>query len=214
MTQSGSIDAQLAEACKIGDLAAVQRLVEEGAVIDQSGIDGPLFLAAYHGHQTVVKWLLETGAEVDIRNSKNSTPLMAAAEQGRLECARALVKAGASTATKNNHSISARGYAVRNNHKSVVDYIDRNPDEIVFSWRVNDRTLQEVFNFAKRERVTLIRNGAEGPVEAVTRQSFSEITDRATLRKAFEKYRDEGGARTEEEVFSSNIIPKKPRLGS
>lgn len=214
MTQAGSIDAQLTEACKRGDLASAQELVEKGAIIDQPEIDGPLFMAAYHGHHTVVKWLLEAGAEVDIRNSKNSTPLMAAAEQGKTECVKALMKAGASTSTKNNHSISARGYAVRNNHKSVLDYIDRNPDEVVFSWRVNDRTLQEIFNFAQRERVTLIRNGAEGPVEAVTRQSFSEITDRATLRKAFEKYKAEGGARSEEEVFSSNIIPKKPRLGS
>lgn len=214
MTQASSLDAQLTEACKRGDLAGAQALALQGAALDRPGVNGPLFYAAYHGHTGIVEWLLAAGAGVDTRNHKNSTPLMAAAEQGRLECVKVLLREGANKNAKNDHGLTGREYGVREGQHAVVAFFDRNPDEVTFSWRVNDRTLQETFNFAQRERVTFIRKDQDGPVEAVTRHSFREITDRTMLRQAFEEYRNLGGKRTEEEIFSSNIISKKPKLGS
>ena len=213
MVKPFSLDDELSKACKNGNLAMAQELVRQGADISSSHSGSPpLFRAAHSGHAEVVRWLLKKGADVNGRNSVGSTALMGA-EQGKLDCVEALLEAGADKTPKNEHGLTARDYAVRNNRGSILATLDRNPDEVVFSWRVNDRTLQEVFNFAHKERVTLIRKSADGPVEAVTRESFSEITDRAKLREAFEKYRSKGGTRTEEEVFSSGDILRKPRLG-
>ncbi|MCC7035743.1 MAG: ankyrin repeat domain-containing protein, partial [Alphaproteobacteria bacterium] len=155
-------------------------------------------------------WLLANGGQVDGTNSKNSTPLMAAAEQGKLEALKILLLAGADPARKNNDGMTARAYAVNRERKSVVAWLDRNPEEIIFSRKVADRTLQEIFNFVHKERVTFIRKGADGTVEAVTRHSFGEIADKSALRRAFSEYKKYGGKRSEEEVFFNGI--SKPFL--
>lgn len=203
---------KLVEACKIGDIPGVQKLVSEGADINQTGKSGPLFYAAHGGHIELIKWLLQNGAEVDVLNSKKSTPLMAAAEQGRLEAVKTLLLAGADAARKNNDNTNARGYAAAREKKSIVAWFDRNPEEVIFTRKVADRTLQEIFNFAHKERVTFIRKGQDGTVEAVTRHSFSEIADKSVLRRAFAEYQKYGGKRSEEEVFfnaiSKPLLPK------
>ncbi len=201
---------KLVEACKIGNMLVVQQLVAEGAEINQQARSGPLFYAAHGGHGELLKWLLANGAEVDIPNGKKSTPLMAAAEQGKLEAIKILLLAGADATRKNNDNMNARGYAVSRERKSVVAWLDRNPEEIIFTRKVADRTLQEIFNFAHKERVTFIRKGADGTVEAVTRQSFSEIDDKSALRRAFAEYKKYGGKRSEDEVFYNAIA--KPSL--
>ncbi len=201
---------KLVEACKVGDLPAVRQLVAEGAEINQQGRAGPLFYAAHGGHAVTIEWLVDNGADLNGRNSKNSTPLMAAAEQGRLECVKLLLRLGADVNARNNDNMTARGYAANREKKSVVAWFDRNPEEIIFSRKVADRTLQEIFNFAHKERVTFIRKGQNGAVEAVTRQSFNEISDKSTLRRAFAEYRKYGGKRSEEEVFFNSL--SKPFL--
>lgn len=203
---------KLVEACKAADIALVQKLVSEGADINQPGKSGPLFYAAHNGHAELIKWLIENGADANGLNGKNSTPLMAAAQQGRLEAVKILLMAGADSARKNNDNMTARGYAANSEKKNVVAWLDRNPEEVIFSRKVADRTLQEIFNFTHKERVTFIRKGPDGAVEAVTRHSFSEIADKSALRRAFAEYRKYGGKRREEEVFfnaiAKSVLPK------
>ncbi len=215
---SDTLDAALIEACKRGDMAEAERLVEGGAKINQSGSSGPLFYAAYHGHPELTRWLFDQGADLDIRNSGNSTPLMGAAEQGMVDCVRVLLEAGADTELANTHSMTARKYGAEN---ATITALFANPpalvprkvstDEITFSWRVNNRTLQETFNFEHKERVTFIRLGATGPVEAVTRETFAELADKSALRRAFDEYKKRGGTREEAEVFH-DALPNKARL--
>lgn len=203
---------KLAEACKTGNLELVQQLLADGADLNPPARNSPVFYAAQSGHVELLKWLLAKGGQMDGTNGKNSTPLMAAAEQGRLEAVKILLLAGADPARKNNDGMTARAYAVNREKKSVVAWLDRNPDEISFSRKVADRTLQEIFNFAHKERVTFIRKGLDGAVEAVTRHSFSEIADKSALRRAFAEYKKYGGKRSEEEVFfnalSKPFLPK------
>lgn len=201
---------KLAEACKTGNLELVQQLLADGADLNPPARNSPVFYAAHGGHVELLRWLLDKGGQVDGTNGKNSTPLMAAAEQGRLEAVKILLLAGADPVRKNNDGMTARAYAVNREKKSVVAWLDRNPDEISFSRKVADRTLQEIFNFAHKERVTFIRKGLDGAVEAVTRHSFNEISDKSTLRRAFAEYKKYGGKQSEEEVFFDAVV--KPRL--
>ena len=54
------------------------------SIFDQLNHDGwaPLHLAAYNGHEVIVKFLLENGANPQLRDSEKSTPLHRAAKNG------------------------------------------------------------------------------------------------------------------------------------
>jgi len=80
-------------------------------------------------------------------------------------------------------------------------------DQIVYNSPLLDRTMQEVFNFAGLERITLIRKTLEGPIESVARDPFDRLQDIPDLQKAFDEHKKRGGKTPEEKVFP-NRIPK------
>ena len=45
---------------------------------------GPLYIASYNGHLSVVQYLVQQGADKDMTTSKGSTPLIFAAQDGHL----------------------------------------------------------------------------------------------------------------------------------
>ena len=94
--------------------------------------------------------------------------------------------------------------------KPVARHYEESPDEIVLQKPFGNRVIEEVFNFASKERMTLVRDGQDGPVEAVTRQNFSEIHDRQTLREAYDKYVAKGGKVQESEIFPEVLVKIKP----
>lgn len=70
-------DTELHWAAYRGHSAVVERLLQNGAPVDQRVNKGstPLHLAAYKGHVEVVALLLEHGADVNARNEDGITPL-------------------------------------------------------------------------------------------------------------------------------------------
>ena len=90
--------ATIHDAARLGDLAAVVRLVEEdaGHVHTPDG-DGllPLMLAAREGHLAIVIHLVDRGARVDDADWWQTTALNLACQNGNLEVAKLLVERGA-----------------------------------------------------------------------------------------------------------------------
>jgi ankyrin repeat protein len=92
---------RLSQAAGDGDLAEVQKLVASGANInliptDESGaLYGfpPLVLAAEEGKEDVVKYLLDHGANTEVRN--DDTPLLVAVSKGHYSIAKLLLEHGA-----------------------------------------------------------------------------------------------------------------------
>jgi ankyrin repeat protein len=79
------------------DPAAVKRLIDEGADVDEldSNGDAPLVMAAYLGHSKIVHLLLEAGADVAaVDPSMKATALHAASYAGRTEAAKLLIDYG------------------------------------------------------------------------------------------------------------------------
>ncbi|MBN1309437.1 MAG: ankyrin repeat domain-containing protein [Chitinispirillaceae bacterium] len=87
-----------------GDLAAVKKLVNEGADVNDTDAGGrsPLLEAAWGGYNDVVKFLIDRGAKVNSADTSGFTPLMRAVEEGHATIVAALIKRRADVNTRGN----------------------------------------------------------------------------------------------------------------
>ncbi len=221
------LDKKLIKAAAKGNAPEVIRLLDAGANVNAQFTyqAPPLFAAAYSGdtdgHHQTIEILLARGAEVDQRNGVNCTALMGAANRGHFRAAQLLLDAGADRSLRGRDR-DALGWALMSGNPELIAFLQQKPpeptvegpQEVVLRRTLGNRTMEEIFDFAARERITLIRNGEDGPVEAVTRDGFSAIEDRARLREAFVLYVKKGGSGDEASVLGDALAkPKHPHKG-
>jgi len=90
---------KLCESCKKGSLEEVKRLLKKKLFggspninINESGIGNtPLINAAANGHETILKYLLDKGANIDGLNRNSETALIHALKNNQPEIARLLI---------------------------------------------------------------------------------------------------------------------------
>ncbi len=94
----------LHEAAKNGDLAAVKRLIAEGADVNARNDKGetPLHHAAAWGSKDVVEQLISEGADVHTKDGRGRTPLHHAALWGGRDIAELLISEGAASNEEDN----------------------------------------------------------------------------------------------------------------
>lgn len=119
----------LAEASKSGELDTVKLLLDRGAEVNvydtESGFT-PLHLAAQQNHPAVIRRLLAAGAQVDVRNQWQQTPLWQAAWQnwhGNTEIAHILIAQGAQIDVPDEKGHTPLAMASRSGHIPMVDYL-------------------------------------------------------------------------------------------
>lgn len=219
------LDRKLVKAAMAGNADETLRLLEAGANpnVPYHYAGCALFAAAYNGdhegYLRTIDILLAHGAEVDARNSVNCTALMGAADKGNLRAVQALLAAGADRELRGRDR-NALDWAMTSGNAELIALLQakpaepavEGPDEVILRRRVGNRLLEEVFDFAGRERITFVRKDEESPVEAVSRDGFSAIDDRGRLREAFRRYAQKGGSVPESEIFSEVLAkPCLPR---
>ena len=77
----------------------------------------PLSLAAASGYVKFVKLLLDSRAEIDIRDASQATPLQHAVSNGHVEVVNVLISRGAKCDVKNNNDDNALDLAIECGHK-------------------------------------------------------------------------------------------------
>ncbi len=121
----------LCAAAGSGDLAEVKRKIEqEGVDIHCRDPQGqtPLICAALEGRATVVKYLIDHGADVNLAagaKSDGESPLIAAAMSGKVPVVKLLVEAGANLdyEPQGQKGHTALAYAKAERLKKVVEYL-------------------------------------------------------------------------------------------
>jgi ankyrin repeat protein len=108
--------------------SAIDDLLAEGANIDGTHYDFPLFYAVYNNSYGTVKYLLEKGADVNKKSSRdndNFTSFHLACMNGNTNIAELLIQYGANTSTKDIHGNTPLMIAsLRDNDELVQTLLD------------------------------------------------------------------------------------------
>lgn len=117
-------DALLLESAKEGKDKIAEILIDErGANSETKDKVGntPLILAAYWGHEAVVRLLLEKGVNIEVKNKRHNTPLILAAWEGHEAAVRLLLEKGANIeATQNETGYTPLIWAADQGHEAIV----------------------------------------------------------------------------------------------
>ena len=84
-----------------------------------------LMRASASGQTTVVKDLLESGIEVNVRGPRNSTALMFAAGAGHLDIVKELVEYGADVSLEEDGGWSAIRLAKEDGNEEIVSFLEK-----------------------------------------------------------------------------------------
>ena len=85
----------LVDAAERGDLPAVERLLEDGADVDERRADGrtAVTAAALGDHVDIARALIAAGADVDLQDSDRNNPLLVTGQTGSVAMLREVLKA-------------------------------------------------------------------------------------------------------------------------
>ncbi|KAA0708823.1 hypothetical protein E1301_Tti018461 [Triplophysa tibetana] len=109
------------KAVSTGDLYLLQDLIK-GMDINSAhrSADTLLHLAAEHGKEAIIYFLLRQGAEMNFKDREGRTALHRASERGHTAVALALAKAGSDIHAKDQASKTPLHLAAQNGHESIV----------------------------------------------------------------------------------------------
>lgn len=111
------------DAAKSGDLEQVQKLVINGADVNEKAVrdETPLIIAALAGNGEIVNYLLQRGADIDARNASGLSVLHAAAYTGHADIVSLLVAKGANVNDASNRfEVTPLHVASEENHIETV----------------------------------------------------------------------------------------------
>lgn len=102
------------QACRSRDVILLNKLLNNGANVNQSGTDGqtPLMLCAENNDVACTTALLKAGANVNAKNQIGKDALMFAARAAGHSCIKELIEAGADVNVLSRSGVIALGYFV------------------------------------------------------------------------------------------------------
>ena len=103
-----------------GNLDIARRLRAAGATLDPPGWT-PLIYAATGGHETLVRYFLEQGANINAASPNGTTALMMAVREHRLDVAELLLARGADVSRRNDAGMTALAYAEQGNERELAE---------------------------------------------------------------------------------------------
>eukprot|EP01059_Diplonema_ambulator_P024010 TRINITY_DN39747_c0_g1_i1.p1 TRINITY_DN39747_c0_g1~~TRINITY_DN39747_c0_g1_i1.p1 ORF type:complete len:417 (+),score=92.51 TRINITY_DN39747_c0_g1_i1:57-1253(+) len=128
-TDQSDVAGRLNFACQTGSVELVRKVVDECGVSNFDILDSygspPLYNAALkNDNPELVRYLIEKGATVELKNSENETAFFIAVFNGHLETAKVLLENGAKVDLKGGvYGDYPLHVAVKNNHSTMVNLL-------------------------------------------------------------------------------------------
>ncbi len=112
----------LVRAAEVGDMMALQRLLDAGVAVDTRDVRGrTALLAATHADRIeAARLLIQRGADVNAKDEMQDSPFLYAGAQGRLEILRMTLAAGADLKSTNRYGGTALIPAAHHGHVETV----------------------------------------------------------------------------------------------
>jgi uncharacterized protein len=125
-------DVPLTRAAGRGDLAELERLLDEGVDVDSTGETGrtAVTAAVYGGHLDAVRLLIDEGADVDSQDEHRTNPLLALGETGDVAILREVLRAEPDLTRTNRFGGTALIPASDRGHVEVVRELVRTDIDI------------------------------------------------------------------------------------
>ena len=175
VSQGKRVNQELIEASESGDHEGVSRALEKRADITSRDLDGDtgLHLGAMHGHDIVVKTLLEAGIDVNLRDSADSkwTPLINAAYWDKISCLEILLDYKANPDLKDEEAgQTALMHAAKRNYPDIAAVLlSRGAD-----YKIIDNAGQTAVQLAQKENhgdvVKLLETWSLGDNDALNQE--------------------------------------------
>ncbi len=210
------------EACKNGNLELVRRYIqEEGCSPDDcdSKYWTPLVAAAYHGHDDLVVFLIQQGADLNTRDENDGwTPLISAAYKGHSKIVETLLEQGADQYLRDKKGRNAADLAEKEGHSRIGLLL-----KAARKWRVlsdekiqhfsldGDLSVTRTFNFRAMNVMTVVSNTAD-KLQSHQENAFCDPSvDYGLLLEAKEEFL-KTGKKIDESTFSTALkYPLKTR---
>ena len=95
-------------------------------VVNRFGINGTLLcIAAENGHQPIVEFLVQSGANINKEDKYRKTPLFVAVEKGYQSIVKFLVKSGANIHNQTVEKETPYTIAQKYQYKEIIEYFDK-----------------------------------------------------------------------------------------
>lgn len=124
-----NVSEQLYTMSRDGDLQGVKSLIQSGVdpdVISNHNPKTACWIATYRRHNSILRLLLEHGANPNFKNSEGIAPLYFAIAFQNFEAVKLLVDNGADTTTPDNNGRTPLYYAQNNECQDIIDYVRGN----------------------------------------------------------------------------------------
>lgn len=167
-------------AARTGDIETIERLLDQGAVAANGTVGAEaLAMAYFEGEAEVAARLVAAGADLDMRDSKDRTPLLRAVEEGRQGMVRSIIAHGGDLESVQRTGETMLMVACRHGESEIVKALIRAGADV--EARDNDGWTPLMFALRSASHeiaLTLLRRGAD--VEAMSDLGWTPLMLAAT----------------------------------
>ncbi len=143
---------------------------------DFGGFTGLMF-ASWSGHTDLAQFLVDNGADVDMKDSMGRTALMIASNNGYLEIVKILVEKGADMNAKDDEGKTALKHATYPGHLDIINYLNNAQSKKINNKSVNsdNKTVLTIVDWANAGSLDDVVKGIKSG-EDIDTQNDSEYT--------------------------------------